>query len=72
LAGRQGFPFFDGGGEAGEIVADAPQMGLDPCDHRGRQLHPRLGGMGDNELEQHQQKFAEPFCRRGEGGSHRR
>jgi hypothetical protein len=65
LAGRD-LPFFDAGGEAGEILADTQDPGLDHRDHRGRQFDPGLGNQG---LDQQQQQLAEAVCYRGKGGS---
>jgi hypothetical protein len=59
-------PLFDAGGEAGEILADAQDPGLDHRDHRGRQFDPGLGNQG---LDQQQQQLAEAVCYRGKGGS---
>lgn len=63
-AGRDWLTLLDAGGETGEVLSDAAELGLD---HR----HDRLGefypGLGDDGLDQHQHKDAEPICR-GEGG----
>jgi hypothetical protein len=59
-------PLFDAGGEAGEILADAQDPGLDHRDHRGRQFDP---GLGDQGLDQQQQQLAEAVRYRGKGGS---
>jgi hypothetical protein len=54
----------DAGGEAGEILADAPELGLDHRQHRRGEFDP---GLGEKGLDQHHQKFGEAICR-GEGG----
>jgi hypothetical protein len=55
-------------GEAGEILADAPELGLDHRDHRRREFDP---GLGDKGLDHHQQEGAEAICRgKGRGVFH--
>lgn len=62
-AGRDRPALLDAGGEAGEILSDAPELGLDHRPHRRGQFDPRPGEQG---LDQHQQDGAEAICR-GEG-----
>jgi hypothetical protein len=63
-AARGWLALLDAGGEAGEILADAPELGLDHRHHRGGEFDP---GPGEKGLDQHQQNLAEPVCR-GKGG----
>jgi len=46
LAGRDRLAFLDGGGEAGELRADAPDLGLDHGEHRRREFDSALGDQG--------------------------
>ncbi len=63
-AARHRLAFLDACGQTGEIFADAAKLGLDARHHARREFS---SGLGDDELDQHQQKLVEPVCR-GKGG----